>query len=158
MIKELNMVPYDGIGDIKLMSKLDDVRTYLKANKIPHQMEVWPNKGCDPEVPWTILRVEGCLSFFFAKGLLWKVYGERGYEGALPNGIRISTKTADALIIDPSLQDDDEWEVYQSEKGYWLEDSLESGEIETLSIFIKAVLDDDLFYSYKWARDKEETK
>lgn len=153
MIKELNMTPYVGIGDIKLMAKLSDVRAFLKANKIPHQMEVLPNKGCDPEIPWTILRVEGCLSFFFAKDFLWKIYAERGYEGALPNGIRIGTKTADALAIDPSLQDDDEWEIYQSEQGYWLEDSIESGEIESITVFIKAVLDDDLFYSCEWAKD-----
>lgn len=153
MIKELNITPYVGIGDIKLMAKLDDVRAYLKTNKIPYQMEVLPNKGCTPEVPWTILRIEGCISLFFAKGFLWKIYAERGYEGSLPNGIRIGTKIADALTIDPNLQDNDEWEIYESDQGYWLEDSLESGEIETITVFIKAVWDDDLFYSYKWAKD-----
>lgn len=151
MIKEQNMTPYVGIGDIKLMAKLNDVRAYLKANKIQHQMEVLPNKGCDPEVPWTILRVEGCVSLFFAKDFLWKIYAERGYEGVLPNGIRIGTKTEKALQTDPDLEDDDWNEVYVSKNGYWLEDSLETGEIESISVFIKAVENDDEFYSYEWA-------
>ena len=151
MIKEQNMTPYVGVGPIALMSHLDDVKAYLKSNKIPHQVEVWPNKGETPEVPWTIVRVEGCVSLFFAKGLLWKVYATRGYEGTLPNGIRIGIKTEKALQTDPDLEDDDWNEVYVSKNGYWLEDSLETGEIESISVFIKAVENDDEFYSYEWA-------
>ncbi len=151
MIKEQNITPYVGVGPIALMSRLDDVKAYLKFNKIPHQVEVWSNKGETPKVPWTIVRVEGCVSLFFAKGLLWKVYATRGYEGALPNGIRIGIKTEKALQTDPDLEDDDWNEVYVSKNGYWLEDSLETGEIESISVFIKAVENDDEFYSYEWA-------
>jgi len=151
MIKEQNITPYVGVGPIALMSKLENVKAFLKANKIPYQIEIWPNKGQTPEVPWTIIRVENCISLFFAKEKLWKIHAERGFEGSLPNGIRIGTKTKTALETDPELQDDDWNELYVSEKGYWLEDSLATGEIESISVFIKDVEDDERFYSYRWA-------
>ena len=150
MIKEQNMTPFVGVGNVKLLSKLDDLRAYLKSNKIPHQMEVWPNKGCTPEVPWTILRVEGCLSFFFAKGLLWKIEAERGYEGSLPNGIRIGMKMDEAERIDETLEYDDWNEGWHSKFGYWLVDSVETKEVEILCVFIKELLDEDLFDTYAW--------
>ena len=153
MMKELNMTPYVGIGDIKLMAKLDDVRAYFKANKIPHQMEVWPHKGCTPEVPWTILRVEGCLSFFFAKGFLWKIEAENDYAGSLPNGIKIGMSLDEARRIDPSLNYDDWNEDWQSEQGYWIIDFVETGKIVYIGIFIKEVLDEDLFDAYEWAKE-----
>ena len=151
MIKELDMTPFVGVGKVKLLSKLDDVRAYLKSNKIPHQMEVWPNKGCTPEVPWTILRVEGCLSLFFAKGLLWKIEAKRGYEGSLPNGIRIGMKMDEAERIDETLEYDDWNEGWDSKLGYWLVDSVETKEVEVLCVFIKELLDEDLFDTYAWA-------
>ena len=151
MIKEQNMTPFVGVGDIKLMSRLGDVRAYLKANKVPHQMEVWPNKGCTPEVPWTILRVEGCVSLFFAKDRLWKIEAERGYEGCLPNGIRIGMKMDAALSIDPTLEYDDWNEDWSSKLGYWLVDSVESKEVEGFMIFIDALLDEASFDTYEWA-------
>ena len=151
MIKELDMTPFVGVGNVKLLSELDDVRAYLKSNKIPHQMEVWPNKGCTPEVPWTVLRVEGCLSLFFAKGLLWKIEAERGYEGSLPNGIRIGMKMDEAERIDGTLEYDDWNEDWNSKLGYWLVDSVETKEVEILCVFIKELLDEDLFDTYAWA-------
>ena len=151
MIKEQNMTPFRGVGDIKLLSKLEDVRAYLTSGKISYQMEVWPNKGCTPEVPWTILRVEGCLSLFFAKGLLWKIEAERGYEGSLPNGIRIGMKMTEAEEIDKTLEFDDWNEDWSSKLGYWLVDSVETKEVEVLCIFIKELLDEDQFDTYAWA-------
>ena len=151
MFKQMVITPFVGIGEIKLMSKINDIKEYLDSNKIQNRIEVWQNKGCTPEVPWTIIRVENCVSLFFAKDILWKIYLTRGYEGALQNGIRIGTKTNEALKIDQELENDDWLEIYVSKKGYWLEDSLETGEIESITVFIPEALDEDLFNTYAWA-------
>ena len=56
----------------------------------------------------------------------------------------------DAESLDPTLQYDDWEEVYASEQGYWLEDDVESGEVISITIFIKELLDDDVFFKYEW--------
>ena len=48
----------------------------------------------------------------------------------------------------------DDWnEIWSSNKGYRLVDTVESNKVIIFSIFIKEVLDDDAFYSYNWVKD-----
>lgn len=41
-------------------------------------------------------------------------------------------------------------EDWSSENGYWLEDSLDTKQVISITIFIQALLDDDLFEKYAW--------
>lgn len=147
---EQNVRPFDGLDEIKLLSSLNDIKEYLKKNSLKFTVEYQSNKGCNPEVPWTILHVENSISLMFAKDKLWQIYLEEDYKGILPNGIRIGMPIDEALKIDPSLKFDDWNENFESDNGYWLEDDLTNNTVLSISVFIKEVLDDDVFYRYEW--------
>ena len=38
----------------------------------------------------------------------------------------------------------------ESDNGYWLEDDLTNNTVLSISVFIKEVLDEDVFYRYEW--------
>ena len=144
------LVPFEGLGDIKLLSSFDEVKNYLKNNKIKFTVEFQSNKGCNPEVPWTMIHIDGSITLSFAKNKLWQIFVEEKFEGSLPNGIKIGTPMNEVLKIDPSLKFDDWNEDYQSDNGYWIEDNLDNNTALSITIFIKEVLDDDVFYRYEW--------
>lgn len=142
--------PYYGIGNITFSMTYDETRAYLKESGIKYTVDFWENKGCDPEVPWKIIRIDNCISLFYAKGKMFKICLENNYSGLLENGIGIGMSMNEALEIDPSIVFEDDEEYYSSELGYWLEDDAESQTIICITIYIKEILDDDLFFSYQW--------
>lgn len=144
--------PYSGIGNITFRMSYDETREYLKANSIKYSVDLWDNKGCDPEVPWKIIRIDDCISLFYAKGKMFKICLENNYTGLLENGIRIGMSINEAQEIDPSIIFEDDEEYYSSDLGYWLEDDIETKAIISITIFIKEILDDDLFFSYQWTQ------
>ncbi len=145
-----NITPYIGTDNIKFDMSFDEVRNYLKSQKVQFNSEHWPNKGCTPEVAWDIIRVGDFLSIFFAKGKMFKMYFENSYTGALINGIRLGMSIENAKTVDSTIKYDDWEEEYVSENGYWLETDVETEAIISIAIFIKEVEDDDIFYSYQW--------
>jgi len=145
-----NITPYIGTENIKFDMSFDEVRNYLKTQKVIFNTEHWPNKGCTPEVAWDIIRIGDYLSIFFARGKMFKMYFENSFSGSLVNGIKIGTPIEEAIIIDNTIKYDDWEEEYVSEKGYWLETDVETEEVISIAIFIKEVEDDDVFYSYEW--------
>lgn len=50
----------------------DELRNYLKMQKVIFNTEHWPNKGCTSEVAWNIIRIGDYLSIFFARGKMFK--------------------------------------------------------------------------------------
>ena len=135
-INTLEITPYRGIGEINFNLSLDSIKDYLKENGIKYTIDVWDNKGCDPEVPWSIIRIGKDISLFFAKGKMFKIYLEGDYNGSLE--------------IDPSLTFEDFEEYYSSSLGYWLEDDIESQSVSSITVFIKELLDEEVFFAYNW--------
>lgn len=144
------IIPYIGFENYLFSKSFDEIHKELKDSSASYTIEHWPNKGCTPEVAWDIIRVGDSISLFFAKGCLFKIYFENSFEGSLFNGIHLGQKIDDAISIDGTLQYDDWEEEYISELGYWLEDEVGTGKIISISIFIKAIEDDEYFYSYEW--------
>lgn len=145
-----NIIPFEGYGDFRLYQPEDEARAIIKAHKYRYTTEVWSNSDCTNPVPWTIMRIEKKIHLFFARGKLFKIYLDNNCPGLLPNGVGIGTSIARAIEIDNELFYDDWEEDYQSPKGYWLEDDPESNTIIAVSIFIKEVLDDEIFDKYEW--------
>ena len=56
----------------------------------------------------------------------------------------------DAIKIDPTLEYNDLEEYYESSNGYWLFTDSGSDTSLDITVFIKAVLDDEVFFSYNW--------
>ena len=144
------VIPFIGIGEIKLGMNYDDAIKVLKNKSITYSMGIDPNKGCTPEVPWKKVFIKNYMVLWFAEDVLWQISFEGDFEGALDNGIKIGTSIDEAQAIDAELQYDDWNEIWSSDKGYRLVDTVESNKIVIFSIFIKEVLDDDVFYSYNW--------
>lgn len=149
-ILKKNLIPFEGLGDIKLLSSFDEIKNYLKNNEINFSIEYQSNKGCNPEVPWTMIHIDDSITLSFAKNKLWQIFVEEKFEGLLSNGIKIGMPMNEALKIDPSLQYDDWNEDYQSEQGYWIEDNLDDNTVLSITIFIKEVMDDETFFKYEW--------
>lgn len=145
-----NIVPFYGTDMFTLYMTLNDVKKVLKNAGISYQFEIWPNNGCSPEVPWQIIKVKNVMTMFFAKERLFKISFQRDYMGGLNNGISIGILIDDAKKIDSKLSYNDDNEDYESENGYWVEVNPDTQTINLISIFIKEVLDEDIFFSYEW--------
>ena len=148
------LIPYKGFDDISFDMTIDEVRKLLRHKDIRFNTEQWSNKGCTPEVPWEIIRAGQDISLFFAKGRMFKIYFENGFSGHLNNGISLGMKVEEAKAIDPSLQYNEWDEDYISNYGYWLEDDIETQRIVSITIFIREVEDDELFFKYEWCSKK----
>ena len=101
-------------------------------------------------MPWTVIKTKSGISFFFANDKLFKIYVEDNPEFVLTNGIRIGMSLEEAKSIDSKLIYDERNEDWSSEDGYWLEDSIDSGNIVSITVFIKPALDDEEFEKYEW--------
>lgn len=145
-----NIIPFEGIGDFKLYGNFENIKSLFKGQGINYNIEEQSNKGCNPPVPWKIIRVKDTISMIFAKEKLFEIYVEKNFTGKLPNGIYVGMSLEEAKEIDKSLTFNDWEECYESNLGYWLEDNLDDGTVMSITIFIKEITDDDEFFSYKW--------
>jgi len=150
----MNVVPYKGFDDITFGMSFDEVKAFLHMKNIKFNTENWPNNGCNPEVAWDIIRIGKDLSIFFAKNRMFKIYFENDFSGRLENGISLGMSIKDAKILDNTLVYDDWEEFYTSDLGYWLEDDVESGKIISITIFIKEIENDDVFFQYEWCNNQ----
>lgn len=144
------ITPFKDYDQFMLYQNIKDVRKIITNNGLDYISEIWDNKECTNPVPWTIIKIENKIHLFFANDKLFKIYLCNGCSGKLPNGISIGMKMEDALKLDNKLTYDDWNEIYQSPKGYWLEDDICNGTIISVCIFIKEILNEDLFDCYNW--------
>ncbi|MBQ8069130.1 MAG: hypothetical protein IJ201_12390 [Solobacterium sp.] len=150
--KEMNkiIIPFKGVGRYQLYQTIEDTSAMLKEDDDPFAEEIWPNEELTNPVPWVIIRSASGMNMVFAKNKLFKIYVDRKFSGTLPNGIGIGTKMIDAMKIDPKLKYDDWEEDWQSIDGYWIEDDPSDDTVMTITVFIKELLDDELFEQYRW--------
>ena len=142
--------PFIGLDEFKLLSSVEQVEKLLKQNGEKYTKEIWPNEELTNPVPWTVINTASGLSFFFANDKLFKIYVEDNTDYALENGIKIGMPLEKAKQIDSKLSYDDWNEDWASSQGYWLEDNIETGCIASIMVFIKEVLNDELFDKYEW--------
>ena len=88
-MSEKKIVPYEGYDIFKFEMRFEDVIQMLKKSGIQYKTEYWSNKGCNPEIPWEIIRIENNISLFFAKKNMFKMYFENNDSFTLLNGIHI---------------------------------------------------------------------
>ncbi|MBR3534158.1 MAG: hypothetical protein IKN80_09805 [Clostridiales bacterium] len=144
------IIPFAGTDMITFDMTYDQVRNALKESKIVFNVDFRPNKGCTPEVPWKIIRTNNSVSVFFANDKMFKINCGSSSQGILNNGIKVGMSIEDAMKTDPTLEYDEFEEYYVSSNGYWLFVDSGSDTISDITVFIKAVLDDEIFFSYKW--------
>ena len=119
-------------------------------NNERYQEEYWSNEELTNPVPWVVIKTDSNINFFFAKDKLFKIYVEDNTDYVLENGIQIGMSWDEAKQIDPELSYDDWNEDWNSPNGYWLEDDIENKTVSSITIFIKEVLNDEIFEMYEW--------
>ncbi len=149
---------YEGIDDIKLGDTFENIVTILKEHKIIFSTGIDKNKGCTQQIEWKTIYIKKYMSLVFANNILFQINFEEEFKGALDNGIKIGTLISVAQKMDTNLEYDDWNEVWQSNVGYWLFDTVEFKKVYTITIGIKEMLSDDEFYSYKWLSKYEKIK
>ena len=143
--------PYIGTEVFKLGANIDDIKFYLKQNRISFVQNIEPNKGCAPEEPWTFFEIDRNIKLCFVKKVLFEIVFENKYLGRLENGITIGIPFSQAMQIDETLEYNDDDEDYISQHGYWLEDDLENGNVSSITVFLPDVNEDD-FFTYEWVK------
>ena len=144
------IIPYQGTDSFPLGMSLDEARTMLKSNKIPFSQSVRSNKGCSPEVPWTLIQFADSITLCFADGILFEIILEQQYQGLLPNGIGIGTNMADVSNYDSSLEYNEEDDDYISKEGYWIENDSQTHKVISITIFVKEAENPASFFTYAW--------
>lgn len=150
MFNSQTIIPFAGTDMISFNMSYNQVRNVLKESKIGYNVELRPNKGCTPEVHWKIIRTNNSVSVFFANDKMFKLNCGSSSAGILNNGIKVGMNIEEAIKIDPTLEYDEFEEYYESSNGYWLFVNSGSDIISDITVFIKDVLDDDVFFLYKW--------
>ncbi len=144
-----SIIPYVGTDTFKLGDKLENVRAFLKENRIRFNQSVDLNKGCKPEIPWTFIELSKSITLCFVVDILFEIVLENDYTGKLTNGGYIGMKMSELKGIDSSLEYNDEDEDFVSKKGYWITDSVDTENIESITIFLPDVERED-FFEYEW--------
>ncbi len=151
MLLKESITPFIGTDSIKLYQTITDIKKILAAEGVGFHEEIWSSQSETVPNPWTVIIIDRVMSLFFAKNnKLFKMVFWQDYSGSLPNGIRTGMKVSEATETDSSLAFDDWNEDYESDAGYWLEDDVDSGEIISISIFIRELLDEDQFDHCNW--------
>ena len=151
MLLNETIIPFVGIESIKLYQTLAEVKKILSEEGIGYREELWSSQSETVPNPWTVIIIDNAMSLFFAKnGKLFKIVLWQDYSGSLPNGISTGMQVSEAKTLDPTLEYDEWNEDYESSSGYWLEDDAENGDIISISIFIRELLDEDQFDYSNW--------
>lgn len=144
------LIPYKGIGKYQLYQSIEDTISKLKEDGDSFVKELWSNEDLTNPVPWTIIRTNSGMNMFFAKNRMFKVYVDGAFSGELPNGIRIGMKMSDVMKIDSNIKYDDWEEDWQSPDGYWLENDPSNDTVLTITIYIRELLNEEMFEQYNW--------
>lgn len=145
------IIPYVGTESIALYQTLNEVRSILRESGVRFHEEIWSNRENTIPNPWTVLKIDDVMTLYFARNhKLFKIMLWKDYQGYLPNGIHTRMSLKEAQRIDPDLVFDDWNEDYESPLGYWLEDDIDTGVVDSISIFIREVLDEDHFDFCEW--------
>lgn len=145
-----DIVPFESVGKFKLYSSVEDVKKILDDEKFSYSEEIREHKDFTHPVPWLNIKVNNVISFWFVKDKLFEISLKENFKGSLPNGIYVGMSIEKAKKIDSKLEFNEWDEIWESTLGYWLEDIVATKKIVSIIIFVKEVLDYDLFEKYEW--------
>lgn len=136
------IIPYVGIGGIKLYSKCESLENILSQDNVTSQV-----------LNTIMIRYDigDFLELFFHSGnsKLFKITTLGEYKGKLFDKIFVGMKEEDFLQIEPNFVYDDFEEVFESEKGVFIETDPITHTAKWISVFIKE-LDENTFEKGDW--------
>ncbi len=136
------IVPFEGLGGIKLYSTRDELKELLE--KEDTKLEVIHND-------WIRYDIQNSVELFFhlKNNKLFRITTLDNYQGKLFGRIGVGTTEDELLETEPSFIYDDFEEVWESEKGIFIETDAEINTVKWISVYIKE-LDNDDFEDANW--------
>ncbi|WP_088810942.1 MULTISPECIES: hypothetical protein [Listeria] len=136
------IVPYESIGGIKLYSTIKELKEIVTGKNV--EVQVFNKVRI-------IYTIGDSLKLFFdlLTGKLFKIVTLAGYKGALFGEIKVGMKSEEFLKIEPSFVYDDFEEVYETEKGVYIETEARNDTVRWISIFVKE-LGTEAFKKGEW--------
>lgn len=136
------IVPFKGFGKIMLYSTRDELHKLLEIEGV--ESEVIHND-------WIRYDIQNSVELFFhlKNNKLFRITTLDNYKGKLFKKIRVGTTEKELLEAEPSFVYDDFEEVWESEKGVFIEMDAETNTVRWISVYIKE-LDTEDFEKANW--------
>ena len=136
------IIPFEGFGGIKLYSTRDELGELLElkdTNSI-----IINNK-------WIRYDIQNSIELFFHLGnnKLFRITTLENYKGRLFEKIGVGTTEEELLNAEPSFVYDDFEEVWESDKGVFIEMDAETNTVKWISVYIPE-FDSESFDECKW--------
>ena len=136
------IVPFKGFGEIKLYNTRDELRELLEKEDV--ELQIINND-------WIRYDIQNSVELFFHRknNKLFRITTLDNYQGKLFEKIGVGTTEKELLEIEPSFVYDDFEEVWESEKGVFIEMDAETNTVRWISVYIRE-LDDENFENANW--------
>ena len=136
------IVPFEGFGEIKLYSTRDELQELLEGEAV--EAKTINND-------WIRYDIQKSVELFFhlKNNKLFRITTLDNYQGKLFEKIGVGTTEKELLKVEPSFVYDDFEEVWESEKGVFIEMDAETNTVRWISVYIKE-LDDKDFENANW--------
>lgn len=136
------IIPFKGFGQIKLYSKRDELKDLLLLNNVETTVI---NEN------WIRYDIQNSVELFFhlKNDKLFRITTLDNYKGKLFERIGVGTTEEELLKIEPSFVYDDFEEVWESEKGVFIEMDAETNKVRWISVYISE-LNLKTFEECKW--------
>ncbi len=136
------IVPFEGFGEIKLYRTRDELHELLEGEVV--EAEIINND-------WIRYDIQNSVELFFhlKNNKLFRITTLDNYQGKLFEKIGVGTTEKELLEVEPSFVYDDFEEVWESEKGIFIEMDAETNTVRWISVYIRE-LDDENFENANW--------
>ena len=136
------ITPFKGFGEIKLYSTREELHDLLSLNNV-EIMIINEN--------WIRYDIQNSVELFFHLGndKFFRITTLDNYKGKLFEKIGVGTTEEELLKVEPSFVYDDFEEVWESDKGVFVEMDAETNKVRWISIYIPE-LNLDNFEDCKW--------
>ena len=136
------IVPFEGFGEIKLYRTRDELHELLEGEAV--EAEIINND-------WIRYDIQNSVELFFhlKNNKLFRITTLDNYQGKLFEKIGVGTTEKELLEVEPSFVYDDFEEVWESEKGIFIEMDAETNTVRWISVYVRE-LDDENFENANW--------
>ncbi len=136
------IIPFEGFGEIKLYSTRNELRELLEMEGVTSKI-IFDD--------WIQYDIQNSLELLFhlKNNKLFRITTLDNYKGKLFEKIGVGTTQEELLKIEPSFIYDDFEEVWESDKGVFIEMDAETNTVRWISVYIKE-LDLESFEQANW--------
>lgn len=136
------IIPFKGLGKIKLYSTRDELKDLLLSDNVQANVI---NEN------WIRYDIQNSVELFFhlKNNKLFRITTLDEYKGKLFEKIGVGTTENELLKVDSSFVYDDFEEVWESNKGVFIEMDAETNKVRWISVYIPE-LDSETFEDGKW--------